>query len=127
MNRIRTWIGLALLGALPSLGGCNLLKVEAPGHITDTSLDKPDAFPSLVNGMAFDLAQANDNVAEIESMASGEVWHGGSYDWGKIPRGIILPEDVDGAWSGCGCAGDEATGDEAGRICEDLKVKADGV
>jgi len=98
MNRIRTWIGLALLGALPSLGGCNLLKVEAPGHITDTSLDKPDAFPSLVNGMAFDLAQANDNVAEIESMASGEVWHGGSYDWGKIPRGIILPEDVDGAW-----------------------------
>lgn len=99
MNRIRKWVGLGIVGMLLPLGACNILDVESPGKITDDSLNNPDAFPSLVDGMAFLLANANDNVEEVQTLLSGEMWHGGSYDWGKIPRGIILPEDVDGTWS----------------------------
>jgi hypothetical protein len=99
MHGTRRSIAFLLIAALASLGACNILDVESPGKITDSSLDDPDAFPSLVYGMAYNLAQANDNVAEIESLLSGELWHGGSYDWGKIPRGIILPEDVDNSWA----------------------------
>jgi hypothetical protein len=33
------------------------------------------------------------------ALASGELWHGGSYDFGDIPRGIIQPEDVNGDWA----------------------------
>lgn len=100
MKSIRKWIGLGVLGVLLPLGACNILDVESPGKITDDSLNDPEAFPSLVFGMSFNLANANDNVEEIQTLLSGEMWHGGSYDWGKIPRGIILPEDVDGAWAG---------------------------
>ncbi|HEX5435733.1 MAG TPA: hypothetical protein VFW98_01140 [Gemmatimonadaceae bacterium] len=96
MQRIRKWIGL--VAVIVPLGACGLLDVQAPGHIADASLNDPDAFPSLVNGMSYDLAQANDNTAEFQTLASGEVFHGGSYDWAKVPRGIILPEDVDGSW-----------------------------
>ena len=99
MNSIRKWIGLGTLALLLPLGACNILDVESPGKITDDSLNNPDAFPSLVYGMAYNLANANDNVEEIQTLLSGEMWHGGSYDWGKIPRGIILPEDVDNAWA----------------------------
>ena len=31
-------------------------------------------------------------------LASGEMFHGGSYDWADIPRGTILDEDVDNEW-----------------------------
>lgn len=99
MNSIRKWIGLGTIALLLPLGACNILDVESPGKITDDSLNNPDAFPSLVYGMAYNLANANDNVEEIQTLLSGEMWHGGSYDWGKIPRGIILPEDVDNAWA----------------------------
>src|SRR5690349_4721982 len=99
MNSIRKWIGLGTLAPLLPMGACNILDVESPGKITDDSLNDPDAFPSLVYGMAYNLANANDNVEEIQTLLSGEMWHSGSYDWGKIPRGIILPEDVDNAWS----------------------------
>jgi hypothetical protein len=99
MNSIRKWIGLGTLVLLLPLGACNILDVESPGKITDDSLNDPDAFPSLVYGMSYNLANANDNVEEIQTLLSGEMWHGGSYDWGKIPRGIILPEDVDNAWA----------------------------
>jgi hypothetical protein len=99
MNRTRKWISLGILGVLLPLGACNILDVESPGKITDDSLNNPDAFPSLVYGMSYSLANANDNVEEIQTLLSGEMWHGGSYDWGKIPRGIILPEDVDNSWA----------------------------
>ncbi len=99
MNSIRKWIGLGTLALLLPLGACNILDVESPGKITDDSLNNPDAFPSLVYGMSYNLANANDNVEEIQTLLSGEMWHSGSYDWGKIPRGIILPEDVDNSWS----------------------------
>jgi hypothetical protein len=98
MNSIRKWIGLGTLTLLVPLGACNILDVESPGKITDDSLNNPDAFPSLVFGMSYSLANANDNVEEIQTLLSGEFYHGGSYDWAKIPKGIILPEDVDGAW-----------------------------
>lgn len=98
MHSTRKWFGLALVGALLSTGACNILNVESPGKITDASLNDPNAFPALVNGMSFALAQAMDNTSEFQTLASGEVFHGGSYDWAKIPRGIILPEDVNGEW-----------------------------
>lgn len=80
------------------LAGCDILDVEAPGVISDDDLNNEDAIPGIVTGMSFDLAQSIDNSIETLSMAAGELWHGGSYDWADVPRGIILPEDVNGEW-----------------------------
>jgi len=49
--------------------------------------------------MSYNLAEAMTDVLEFSSLASGEMWHGGSYDWADIPRGIILPEDVNSEWA----------------------------
>ena len=100
MTELKRWpVMFALAGTLLAAGACeSILDVESPGRIADDDLDNPDAFPALVVGMSYDLAQAMDGVLQFTSLASGELWHGGSYDWGDVPRGIILEEDVNSEW-----------------------------
>jgi hypothetical protein len=91
---------LALAAVLP-LAACSdvlSLDVESPGRIADDDLNSPDAVPGLVAGMSFDLTQAIDGVLQQVLMAGGEVWHGGSYNWGTYPRGVLLQEPAD--WDG---------------------------
>lgn len=102
MKTTRRWLSVAALAALLPLASCkNFLDVESPGRIPDKSLDNPDPhnIASLVTGMSYNVARAMNNSAEALSMAAGELWHGGSYNWGDVPRGIITPEDVNGTWS----------------------------
>ncbi len=95
----RNWLAVAALSALLPLGGCsNLFEVESPGRIADQNLDVPEAAGGIVVGMSYDLAGASNGVLQTVSLASGELWHGGSYNLGDIPRGIILPEDINGEW-----------------------------
>jgi hypothetical protein len=60
--------------------------------------------------MAYDLSQGLDAANQDLALASGELFHGGSYDFGDLPRGIILPEDMDGEW---------ASGQQARWVAED--------
>ena len=87
-----------ILPATALLAGCSVLDVEAPGVIADDDLNNKDAIPGIVTGMSYDLAESIDDSIEALALAAGELWHGGSYDWGDIPRGIILPEDVNAEW-----------------------------
>lgn len=90
------------LAALVGSGACNdLLQVESPGRISDDDLGNKDAIPGMVTGMKYDLSQAVDNNLEMFELASGELWHGGSYDWADIPRGVINDDDpgVGGSWN----------------------------
>jgi hypothetical protein len=98
MNNTRKWVGVLVAALLP-LAACDVFKVESPGKIPDDNLNSPDAVHSLVTGMSFDLAEAMDDNSDLLALASKELWHGGSYSWGDVPRGIILPEDVDIAWA----------------------------
>jgi hypothetical protein len=88
---------LAVVALLP-LGACDLLKVEAPGRIADEDLNSPIAFDGLVAGMQYDLAIGFDTNNQDLALFTGELWHGGSYDFGELPRGIIDPEDMNGEW-----------------------------
>jgi hypothetical protein len=100
MNRQRRWFSVALVAVLAlSIATCDILKVESPGRIADEDLAAIEAFPALVVGMAFDLTQALDNANQDIALASGELFHGGSYDFADLPRGIILDEDVNGEWA----------------------------
>jgi len=91
---------IAAFVALLPVGGCSgLLDVESPGRIADSDLATPDAIPGMVIGMKYDLSQATDGQQEFLALAAVELWHGGSYDWADIPRGVILEEDVGGAWN----------------------------
>ncbi len=90
---------VALAIAALSLGACGLLDVEAPGRIADDDLNSKDAIPALVTGMSYDVAESLDDAIETLSLAAGELFHGGSYNLGDIPRGIILAEDVNGEWA----------------------------
>lgn len=87
-----------ILPAIALFAGCDVLDVEAPGVISDDDLNNENAIPGIVTGMSFDLAQSMDNSIETLALAAGELWHGGSYNLGDVPRGIILPEDVNGEW-----------------------------
>ncbi len=99
MNRQRRWFSVALVAVLAlSISTCDILKVESPGRIADEDLEAIEAFPALVVGMAYDLTQALDNANQDIALASGELFHGGSYDFADLPRGIILDEDVNGEW-----------------------------
>lgn len=89
---------LAVVALLP-LGACDLLKVEAPGRIADEDLNSPVAFDGLVAGMQYDLSQGYDASTEELVTFSGELWHGGSYDLGEVPRGITDPEDQNFEWA----------------------------
>lgn len=85
---------LALAVVAVVTAGCEgLLDVESPGRIGDEDLGNQDAISGMVTGMKYDLSEAYDNGLELIAMAALEVWHGGSYDWGDIPRGIILDDD----------------------------------
>ncbi|MGH7574045.1 MAG: RagB/SusD family nutrient uptake outer membrane protein [Longimicrobiales bacterium] len=98
-------LGLPILAvaALLPLSACSDvldLDVEAPGRILDSDLNNREAIPGLVNGMSFDLAQAVDGSLQSISLASGDIWHGGSYDFGTYATGNLqdAPEDWDGEW-----------------------------
>ncbi len=88
-----------LVAGLPLAGCSGLLDVESPGRIADDDLNEVDAIPGLVIGMSSDLMEAYDASLDDISLAALELWHGGSYDYADIPRGIILPEDVNGEWA----------------------------
>ena len=93
---------IAALAALVAMGACsNLLDVESPGRISDADVQTKDAIPGLVTGMKFNLSEAVVNNLALMAMASEELYHGGSYDWADIPRGVINDDDpyVDGSWS----------------------------
>jgi hypothetical protein len=91
---------IAALVALLPVGGCSgLLDVESPGRIADSDLGTKDAISGMVIGMKYDLSQATDAMQEFLALAAVELWHGGSYDWADIPRGVILEEDVGGSWN----------------------------
>jgi len=93
---------IAALAALVGTGACgDILKVESPGRISDDDLGSKDAVPGMVTGMKYDLSQAVDANLEILALASEEMFHGGSYDWADIPRGVINDDDpgVAGSWN----------------------------
>lgn len=99
MRNSRHWLAVGALALALPLGGCgDFFEVTSPGRTADDDLNNVDAFPALVTGMSFDLSQGLDAGLQEISLASGDLWHGGSYDFGDIPRGIILPEDVNGLW-----------------------------
>lgn len=94
-------LGLTLV--YTGVAGCSdvlSLDVEAPGRIADADLNTADAVPGIVAGMSYDLTQAMDGSLQNVLLASGELWHGGSYDFGTYPRGQLLqtPEDWDGEY-----------------------------
>ncbi|MBT8337529.1 MAG: RagB/SusD family nutrient uptake outer membrane protein [Gemmatimonadetes bacterium] len=97
-NTIKKFLTLSL--TLPALACSEVLTldVEAPGRINDGDLNTPDAIPGIISGMSYDLSQAIDGALQDIALASGDLWHSGSYDFGTYPRGILLqePEDWDG-------------------------------
>lgn len=101
---IRSILGrTVLLGAFFPLMACSdvlTLDVEAPGRIADDDLNNAEAAAGLVAGMSYDLSEALDSELQEVVLAGGELWHGGSYDFGTIPRGILADEDEfwDGAY-----------------------------
>lgn len=93
----RHWLRIAAAGVL--LTACQgVFDVESPGRIADKDLNTKDAISGIVTGMSYDIARALDNSNEAISLLSSELWHGGSYNWGDLPRGIVNPEDVNGTW-----------------------------
>jgi hypothetical protein len=50
--------------------------------------------------MSYDLTDAVDAMLQDMTLASGNLWHGGSYDFGTIPRGILSEdlEEWDAEW-----------------------------
>lgn len=96
---------LALVGLVPLAGlACGdvlSLDVEAPGRISDENLNSAQAVPGLVAGMSYDLTQSIDGGLQEILLAGGELGHGGSYDLGTYPRGILLedPSDWDGEFA----------------------------
>lgn len=97
MTRYRNGAVLAL-SLMLALSACDIFDVESPGRIADDDLNDPDAAPGIVTGMSYDVAGATNSLNDLTALAAGELFHGGSYDWADIPRGIILPEDVNGTW-----------------------------
>jgi hypothetical protein len=101
MSTRRGRLHLAAGGAFLVLTACSdilTLDVEAPGRIADADLNTPQAVPGLVVGMSYDLTDAVDAMLQEVNMAGGEIWHGGSYDFGQIPQGTFKTETLD--WNG---------------------------
>jgi starch-binding outer membrane protein, SusD/RagB family len=97
MTNARHWVSIGATAVL--LTACKgVFDVESPGRIADKDLNTKDAIPAIVTGMSYDVARALDNTSEAISLLSSELWHGGSYNWGELPRGIVNPEDVNGTW-----------------------------
>ena len=102
MTNKTTLFRIAALAAVVATGACsNLLDVESPGRISDADVQTKDAIPGLVTGMKFNLSEAVRANLEIFALASEELYHGGSYDWADIPRGVINDDDpgVGGSWN----------------------------
>ncbi len=102
-KRTNTWMPLLAVAAILPLSGCDevlSLDVEAPGRIADDDLNSQRSISGLVAGMSYDLTQAIDGAYQDLALASGDLWHSGSYDFGTYPRGILLqePEDWDGEY-----------------------------
>jgi hypothetical protein len=97
----RPWTVAVALGLLATAGCGDLLDVESPGRISDEDLGSPDAIPAVMTGAQFNLSDAVDANLEMLALASGELFHGGSYDWADVPRGVINDDDpgVDDSWS----------------------------
>ena len=94
------WVRTLILALALPLAACgDLLDVDAPGLIADDDLNNRDAVEGLVTGMSYDFTQALNGINDFIALASGELWHGGSYNWSDIPRGIIPAEDVNGEWA----------------------------
>ncbi len=96
-------LGAALAGLLLAGVGCSgLLDVESPGKIADSDLNRTDAIPSLIAGMAnrigYMFATPTDNLITWVGLMGGELWHGGSYNWAEVPRGHVDPEDTGTIW-----------------------------
>ncbi len=89
----------ALVVLLPAAACSDLLKVESPGRIADDDLGTVDAVPGMVAGMKYDLSQAVDGMSEFLALASVELFHGGSYSWADVPRGVWTEEDIGTEWS----------------------------
>jgi hypothetical protein len=100
MTKRNTLFRVAALVTLLPLAACGLLDVEAPGRIADDDLNNQEAWPGLVAGMSYDLSEGMDDMNQDAALFSGELWHGGSYDFAQLPMGIVLPEDMDGEWAG---------------------------
>ena len=97
MMKARTWALLAA-ATLPVAACHGVFDVESPGRIKEIDLNTKDAIPGIVTGMSYDVARALNNSSEALSLLSVELWHGGSYNWGDVPRGIVQPEDINGTW-----------------------------
>jgi hypothetical protein len=101
MSKQTNVLRIAAVAALTATAACSgLLDVESPGRIADEDLETRDAINGMVIGMKYDLSQAVDNGNEFLALAALELWHGGSYDWADVPRGIINDDDpgVGGFW-----------------------------
>ncbi len=91
IRSIRLAVVLSML-TLPECSEVLSLDVEAPGRIADEDLNTPEAIAALVVGMSYDLTGAVQGQLQEVLMAGGELWHGGSYDFGTIPQGDIAGE-----------------------------------
>jgi hypothetical protein len=101
MSNTRKLVRLAALAALVPFAACSdilSLDVEAPGRIADEDLNIPGAMAGIASGVSFNLTDALDATVQQLSMASLDLGHGGSYDFGAIPIGIFTA-DV-GDWNG---------------------------
>jgi starch-binding outer membrane protein, SusD/RagB family len=93
---VRAALVFAVTLAVSACSG--MFDVEAPGRIADENLNDPDAAPGIVTGMSYDLAGAMNSANDLLALASGELYHGGSYNWAEVPRGVITDEDVNDTW-----------------------------
>lgn len=102
MPKFEKAVRIATVAALMSVGACSdLLQVESPGRIADADLETRDAISGMITGIKYDLSQAIDTNNEFLALAAMELFHGGSYDWADVPRGVINDDDpgVGGSWN----------------------------
>jgi hypothetical protein len=89
-----------LLLTAPACSG--ILDVESPGRLADDDLTTKDAVPGLVVGMSNRMAtlmgSITENMVIFPALLSGEMFHGGSYNWAEVPRGTVDPEDTGTNW-----------------------------
>ena len=100
MTTMRKPFRVAVLAALLGVAGCgDLLDVEAPGRLADENLNTENAFDALVEGMSADLTGAIDDMTYISPIASGELFHSGSYALTDEAQGILEPETSNGEFN----------------------------
>lgn len=98
---IHKWTRIGALGALVPLAACgDILNVEAPGRIADEDLNAVSSFPALVAGMSANLSDAYDaTVLFTLPIASGALFHSGSYAITDEAQGILEPEAMGSEWA----------------------------